>query len=314
MLAVFESVIPVFAIIVLGFSLRKGNFVPAQHWRVIENLCFWIFFPCILAETLIKANFESLAFGPFTLTLLATISGMMILTLALWPLLRKFWGTGRPQYSTVFQTTTRWHGFIALAIVLDLYGVDGAALIAVAFAVMVPTLQIINIFVLVAFGSSQQPGWWTILKSIFGNPIIWGVLIGLSINLTDIMVWKPVMTILDLLGRAALGSSLLVLGAGLSLQAALHQSRELWVGVTGKLLLTPALMALFAIAFGVDGLGLSVVLVCAAVPAAMNGFLLARKMGGDAELYATISTVQTVLSFLTIPLVLWLARSYLGAL
>jgi len=34
---------------------------------------------------------------------------------------------------------------------------------------------------------------------------------------------------------------------------------------------------------------------------------LARQMGGDAELYATSVTVQTALSFLSIPLLVYLA-------
>lgn len=43
----------------------------------------------------------------------------------------------------------------------------------------------------------------------------------------------------------------------------------------------------------------------AAVPTAMNGYLLAKQMGGDAELYASVATIQTAASFLTIPLVLF---------
>jgi hypothetical protein len=50
-----------------------------------------------------------------------------------------------------------------------------------------------------------------------------------------------------------------------------------------------------------------VLALCAAVPTAMNGYILARQMGGDAPLYAAVTTVQTVASFLTIPLVMWAA-------
>jgi hypothetical protein len=42
----------------------------------------------------------------------------------------------------------------------------------------------------------------------------------------------------------------------------------------------------------------------ASVPTAMNGYLLAKQMGGDAPLYAAISTIQTVAAFFTMPLVL----------
>jgi len=44
----------------------------------------------------------------------------------------------------------------------------------------------------------------------------------------------------------------------------------------------------------------------------MNGYLLARQMGGDAPLYAAVTTVQTVASFLTIPAVMWAAGLVAG--
>ncbi|WP_020592669.1 AEC family transporter [Kiloniella laminariae] len=313
MLTVFESILPIFAIVMLGFGLRKSNFVPADHWRVVEELCFWVFFPTLLAETLIKADLESIALGPYVFTLLAMLVTMAVLTLLTWPFLDRFWQTKRGQFSTIFQTTTRWHGFIALAIVFKLYGDDGAALIAVAIAVMVPTLQVSNIFVLATFSSNDRPPVAQIVKIILKNPLIWGVSAGLVINLTQITVWSPIMTMVDLLGRSALAISLLALGAGLSLKAALKPSKELLVGLVGKLFLTPAVMAFWALWFGVSGLSFSVLLVCASVPTAMNGYLLAKKMGGDADLYAATSTVQTVVSFFSIPMILWLGKSFFGA-
>ncbi|HFC04661.1 MAG TPA: AEC family transporter, partial [Rhizobiales bacterium] len=178
----------------------------------------------------------------------------------------------------------------------------------------VPALQISNILVLVAFSDNATADYRQIAKTIALNPIIWGVLSGFAINLAGVAVWDPIMTILDLLGRAALGTSLLALGAGLSLKAALKPSKELLIGVVGKLLITPLVAVGWALVFGVDGLALSILLVGASVPTAMNGYLLSKKMGGDAELYAATSTVQTVVSFFTIPLILWLGQTYAGAM
>lgn len=44
----------------------------------------------------------------------------------------------------------------------------------------------------------------------------------------------------------------------------------------------------------------------------MNGYLLAKQMGGDAGLYASVATIQTAASFVTIPLVL-LITGYVAA-
>ena len=303
MLPLLQATLPVFAIIVLGFGLRKGGFIAADKWSAVEDLCFYVLFPAILAKTMIEADLSNIEAGAFTLTLVVSVAIIGGTMLAIWPLLRRVLGTKPAQFSSIYQTTTRWHGFIALAIVLNLYGADGAALIAIIFAVLVPILQVSNIMVLAAF-SDKKADMRGVVLTIVKNPLIWGIGLGMALN--GVAVWPPVMGALDLLGRSALGMSLLTLGAGLSLKAALHPSKEMLIGIIGKLLFTPLVMMSVAYAFGIKGLERDVLLIAAAVPTAMNGYVLARKMGGDAELYATISTVQTVVSFVTIPLLLWL--------
>ncbi len=308
MLPVIEATIPVFAIVILGFGLRKSGFIESGSWGAVEDLCFYVFFPALLAKTMIKADLGNLDAGGFTLTLIVSVTIIGASLLALWPLMRSLLGTRPSQFTSVYQTTTRWHGFIALAIVINLYGDEGAALIAIIFAILVPILQISNIMVLAAFSETSRPSLAKILLLVLKNPIIWGITVGLLVNFAGVTPWTPVMSILDLLGRAALGASLLVLGAGLSVKAALNPSKELLIGVIGKLLFTPLVMMSVAGLFGITGLERNVLLIAAAVPTAMNGYVLARKMGGDAPLYATISTVQTVFSFVTIPLFLWLVQ------
>jgi len=303
MLPVLQATLPVFAIIALGFGLRKGGFIAADKWSAVEDLCFYMLFPALLAKTMIEADLSGVEAGAFTLTLIVSVTVIGGAVLAMWPLLRRGLGTRPPQFSTIYQTITRWHGFIALAIVLNLYGPDGAALIAIIFAVLVPILQVSNIMVLAAF-SDKKADMRGVVMTIVKNPLIWGIGLGMALN--GAAIWPPVMGTLDLLGRSALGMSLLALGAGLSLKAALHPSKEMLIGIVGKLLFTPLVMMSAAYAFGVTGLERDVLLIAASVPTAMNGYVLARKMGGDAALYATISTVQTVVSFVTIPLLLWL--------
>ncbi len=312
MIVVFNSIFPIFSIILLGFALRKSAFVPAENWRIVEELCYWVLFPAILAESIIKADLNTVKLAPFVFTLLATLITVGCLTLMMWPIMKDVFGTQRKQFSTVFQTSTRWHGFIALAIVVKLYGDTGAALIGVAFAVMVPILQTSNILVLVMFSRDSQLDWRHVAYTLVINPILWAVILGLSVNLLNVQIWDPLMSILDLLGRGALGLSLLALGAGLSLRAGLKPSKELLIGLINKLLVTPVVMGAWAIWFGISGLAFGVLIVCAAVPTAMNGYLLAKKLGGDAELYAATSTLQTAVSFFSIPLALWCAETYIG--
>lgn len=310
---VFSAIAPVFMVIALGFGLRKSGAFPPENWRVVEDLCFWVLFPAILIKTLAYAELDAIGYGAFSFSLVLSIIIMSGLMLASWPAFRTLLKTERSQFSTIFQTTTRWHGFIALAIVINLYGQDGAALIAIAFSIMVPILQITNLLVLASFSSASRPNITHILLMIIKNPILWGVAIGLAINLSGVNLSPPIIDFIDLVGRAALGISLLALGAGLSLAAALRPSRELVFGLVSKLILNPIIAVICGLLLNVGKLELSVLLICTAVPTAMNGYVLARKMGGDAPLYASIATLQTIFSFITIPIGIWVVRTYFEA-
>ncbi|AVX04119.1 AEC family transporter [Maritalea myrionectae] len=313
MLGVFESILPVFAVIVLGFLLRRFNFVEASKWQVVDELCFWILFPSLLASTLINTDLRTIEFDKIFYVLLGMILTISALMLVLYPFFRKTMRLGRPQYSTLFQTVTRWHGFIAMALVLKFFGEPGLAVIAVAFVVLVPVLQLVNVTVLSIFSDKHKFSYFNVLKQIARNPILLGCVVGMVVNFAGIPVWDPILTFLDLLGRAALGISLLALGAGLSLRAALKPSPVVGVALVGKLVLVPLIMFGFAVLFGVTGDAFIILMISAGVPTAMNGYVLAKKMGGDAELYASIATVQTAASFFTLPLIILLARWWVGA-
>jgi predicted permease len=84
------------------------------------------------------------------------------------------------------------------------------------------------------------------------------------------------------------------------------------LAVALKLIVMPIFMVGASALLGITGDALLVIALGAAVPTAMNGYLLAKQMGGDAELYAAVATVQTAVSFFTIPLVLF-ATGYVAA-
>jgi malonate transporter len=305
---VFNSILPIFFLVVVGNIIRRTGVVPMEDWKGIELICFWLFFPAILCFTLATVDLQSLPIGPLSITVLAVTGITWTILFALKPVLQSRHAMSNAEFTSVFQAGSRFHGFIALAIVLKLYGETGAAYVAIIMALLVPPINIVNIIVLAAFGKGQTPSFQNIFRVVVRNPIIWGAMIGLAANVSGIGIWEPVHTTLDLLGRAALGAGLLAVGAGLRIKAALKPSLLVWTGVICRLVITPLLVVLLALATGLKGEAFEAALICAAVPTAMNGYILARTMGGDAELYAATATVQTALSFGTIPVVIWLSR------
>ncbi len=63
-------------------------------------------------------------------------------------------------------------------------------------------------------------------------------------------------------------------------------------------------MALIAPVFGVEGLTAKVAILFTALPSASTAYVLARQLGGDAELMAGNITASTLLAAITLPAML----------
>ena len=307
MLAVVQAILPVMLLIALGFALRKGGAVPEPQWRGIEQVLYWLLFPALLIVTLARSQVSFSALSGFALALFAMVILQTVIAYALRQPLRRILGMQGPAFTSFFQTTTRWHGFIAFAVVERLFGLHGVAVLAIAFAAMVPWLNITNVTVLAVHAGRGVPSVAMVLRQLLQNPFLWGIAIGIAWKLMGVAADGVLFTTLELLGRGALGISLLALGAGLSWRALKHARREVLLTIALKLVLTPIMALLLGRAFGVSGDAYVIMAIAAAVPTAVNGYVLARRMGGDAEFYAAAATAQVIVSFLTMPLFIWLA-------
>lgn len=72
-LAAFAALVPIFALILLGYSLRRYRIVPDEFWAPMEKLTYYIFFPLLLLDNLSKANLGDLSVIPMALALVSAI-------------------------------------------------------------------------------------------------------------------------------------------------------------------------------------------------------------------------------------------------
>jgi hypothetical protein len=244
MFAVLGILAPIFGLIGLGLWLRRSGHAPEEHWPTVEQICFRLFFPAMIILSLMKADLGGAAVGGMAAAMLATATAVGLLTFALMRPLKRLWRVEAPAFTTIFQSSTRWNGFVALAVALELYGPEGGALVAVAMAALIPIINIANVVLMTLLLSSTGPDPKKIMFEIAKNPLIQGCAAGLAINLSGVELWHAFETLLDLLGRAALGAGLLAIGAGLRVRYALKPSREIWLSVALKLVVTPLIAAL----------------------------------------------------------------------
>jgi predicted permease len=146
-----------------------------------------------------------------------------------------------------------------------------------------------------------------VFRATARNPLIIGVLAGIVLRLLPGGLYAPFSETVGLIANAAIGLGLISLGAGLRPADLLRLRGVIWLPVLLKLAVLPALLCFVALAFGVQGQHLVYLVLVGSVPTAMNGYMLARQLGGDAEFYAAVTTLQTVLAVVTMPTALALA-------
>ena len=308
-MAVIDSVIPVFLLIATGWLARISGLIEDQHWSGIEKATYFIFFPAIIIETLARADLASVPVLGVGGALIGAILLIAAALLAIRPTLQRRIGLDGPAFTSLFQGSTRWNTFIALAMASSLFGPRGVTLMAVAIAAMVPLLNTLAFYVLVRFAGGPPQTPLQTLRSFVANPFIWSCAIGLVLNGSGLFVPKSIASFVEILGRAALAAGLLIVGAGLDARRLAKPEAPHLISLAVKLFLLPLIAVTLARLFGIGGLDLEITVLAAAVPTASGAYALAKQMGGDARLMAEIITVQTLASLLTIPVMTALLTS-----
>lgn len=290
---------PVFALLLLGFLARRSGFPGEGFWQPAEKATYYVLFPALLVERLASAQLA----GADSIRLAALVVVVLVVAALLCCVCKPLLRLTAPAFTSFFQGSVRFNTYVALAVTAALHGSEGIVLAAVVTAVMIPLL---NLFSVLAFALTSEQAFSPrqLLMTLAGNPLILACLLGIALSLSGVVLPLGMSSVLELLGRMALPLGLLAVGAGLNLRALRGGGRALVAASLIKLLLLPLLAFALAGLWQLDPLTTSVVVIFAAVPTATSAYILARQMGGDAELMAGIITAQTLISMLTLPVVL----------
>jgi len=302
MYPILSSLAPVFLVIVLGWTIKRIGFLDQGLWEPLDRLTYYVFFPALLLHTLATADLAAFNVWPMAYALWGGLFSMVALLMAL----RLTDRLSGPQFSSVFQGAARWNGFVALAAIGQIYGPEGVTLAAVAFAVLVPTVNVLSVLILTRYAGDTPAGLTSVARLLIRNPLILACAAGIALNASGIGLPGPLATTADIVGKAALTIGLVAIGAGLQLHQAATQRWTVLLTSGLKLIVMPLLMMGWCLVFDVTGLPRLVVLLCGSVPGATSSYILARQLGGDATLMASLITGSTILAALTMPVMLYI--------
>jgi malonate transporter and related proteins len=297
---ILSALLPIFALIVLGYCLKRTSAFPDSLWAGVELLIYWVLLPGLLVVKLGNTDLSQFDIMPMA----GAMAGATALVAISLVGIRKAVGIAGPVYTSILQGAIRQNSFIGLAAAAPLYGASGQALAAVGIAAVIPLVNVISMWSLARLGPGGPPSVWVILKRLGKSPIIIGCTCGIGANLAGTGIHDLAAAALDLLSRGALPLGLLAVGAGLDFAAIRRGSIPLLLSNSSKLIAIPVLTAWFCQLQNVDPTTTGVAILFSALPTSASAYVMARQFGGDNELMAAILTSQVLMAAVTIPVML----------
>ncbi len=298
MAAILFNLIPVFALIALGWGIARLKLFSESFWPELEKLTYYILFPALLIHRLANANFASLSLSDAAIPVITALAVTSLATF-IWQFLFK---VDAADFTSVYQGAIRFNTYLALASVNALTGDEGLIIAAVVIAILIPMINLlcVSVFQLMLHRQSSNPYW----KTLATNPLILGCLIGIGLNLSQIELPLVVMEWLGMLGKTALPLGLIAVGVGIKVRQMGHHWLSLISASAFKFIAMPLGFLLGAILLDANSLITEVLIIIAAQPTASSAYILARQLGGNTTLMANIISSQTLIAIFSIPL--WL--------
>lgn len=303
-----ETLVPIFGLMALGFGAARARLMDEAGARGLVLFVFNFSIPALLLTSMARLDVpEDVSWGflvAFYAASLVTYGAGMILGRILFrrPLREQaIFGMGAGFSNLVL---------IGIPVVTTAFGPESSLPMLVIIGFHAATFMPLTVLLVQSDGVAVGEGFTVgragrILADVLRNPIVLGIVAGLLVRVSGITLWMPLAAILDFLGSAAVPCALFAMGASLAtfpLGGDLPAALALTVL---KLVVHPFLVWLVAVPLlGLNGLSVSVAIVMAAMPSAVNVYLFAERYRAAAQVGARTVFLTTLGSAVTLLVVL----------
>lgn len=293
---IFTVTGPVFAMLVIGSVLKRTRLIDDAFIATASNLSFRLLMPALLFFSVFKADLET-AFQPRLIGYFYFATTLSFVLAWLWSL-RNVPPEDRGVY---VQGAFRGNcGVVGLALAASYYGDYGLSVGGVMAGMGIFLVNILSVIVLSTYSQTYDANILSVIKSIARNPLVVAVTAGLIGSLLGLSLPEWVMISGDYLVSLTLPLALISIGGSLSLHT-LRKGAGLALSASlMKVLVTPVLLVLLAIALGFSGRDLGMLFLFLASPTAAVSYVMARAANSDEKLAANIIVISTLISVVTI--------------
>jgi len=279
--------------------LEPAGLASVQTRKVLTSLVYYLLLPALVLSVLWEAELGNTSFLIALSAAFTVLTGFLLSSLVCRVCKARPAVRGAVILAAAFPNVT----YLGLPVLEATFG-PWARSVAIQFDFFACTPLLFTLGVLIAArNGTAAAGMRNMMRELLRIPALWAAFLAVSLNLLDVEMHNLLNGLLGMLERGVV--PLMLISLGLSLEWNRAQWRKLPTVVPVlllRLLLIPALVALFASATGLSGEMRAAVVMEAAMPSMVLGIVFCDRYDLDVGLYATTVTVSTVLSLVTLPL------------
>ena len=301
---VLAVVLPIFALILVGYVCRKTNRLGERAASEINRMVVWLCLPALLFKVTATTTLEQIWQPGFIISFGAGTLAVFVATLA-WRLARR-----QPLVVASMDGLTAGYantGYIGIPLCLLVFGQAGLEPALISSLIVVCVLFAVGV-VCIEIGLQQERhigrAVVTVLKALAKNPLVVTPILGACWAATGLGIAEPVMHFLDMLAAATTPCALISLGLFLA-QKQPAPKDSAWPLVGIKLIGQPLITGVLAFkVFTLPTVWAQSAVLLSALPTGTGPFMLAeyyqREAGviSRAILYSTLGSLVTLAGLL----------------
>lgn len=295
-------IIPIFLIIVLGFTLYKKFQIDT---RTLTKIQFYGLIPAILFVNIYNSELDGQLISTimlFTISLFAVqliYSSLLSRALGYKPSERKAF------INSIVLFNSGNYGIPLISLLFkDSYAVSVLVILMVVQNILVNTVGVYN------SSSGNGKTIKEVIISILKLPMLYVIFLAFFLRGQAIAVPEPIMSTVTILSKGMVPVALMTLGVQLAKTKFDFRLHKVYLSNILRLMVSPCIAFALTLAFGITGIVAQVLIIISAAPTAVNSVLLAIEYDNEPDFASQTVLFSTLISAVTVTTVIYLVTTF----
>jgi hypothetical protein len=303
MMVVINSIVPVFALILLGVLLYRVGLTDDHFLAIADKLIYFLFFPILLFWKIGGAEPDAAINWAAICAVLAAVFVTFAASLAV----AKALNVPQNQVGSFSQAAFRFSTYVGVAVILSAIGEQAIGHFGVLIGFAIPFINVLSVTTLIWYANEADGTWRKIrvvLRALVSNPLIIACLGGMAYASLGPPFPGIVANTFRLMSLMALPLALVSVGGSLSQGKLQYHLPLAIVAMILKLVFLPAVGYCLLQLFAVEGIHFTLAMIYFALPTSPAVYILSSQLNSDTRLATSAIIISVACSAVSLSTVL----------